>query len=59
MKVYQELMRVVGKERLPKLSDQPFLPYTCAVIMETQRLASVMPFLFPHSLTKETRIMGK
>ena len=58
MKVHKELMTVVGKERLPKLSDQPYLPYTCAVVMETYRLASVMPFLLPHSVTKETMFMG-
>ncbi|XP_053376322.1 cytochrome P450 1A2-like [Mercenaria mercenaria] len=57
-KVYEELVSVVGKDRLPCLSDQPYLPYTCAVIMETQRLATVMPFMYPHSTTENTPFMG-
>ncbi|XP_060563810.1 cytochrome P450 1B1-like [Ruditapes philippinarum] len=57
-KVYDELMSVVGKNRLPYLLDQPYLPYTCAVIMETQRLATVMPFMYPHSTTENTSFMG-
>lgn len=57
-KVFEELVSVVGKERLPQLSDQPYLPYTCAVLLETQRLATVMPFMYPHSTTENTSFMG-
>ena len=51
-------MSVVGKDRLPCLSDQPYLPYTCAVVMETQRLATVMPFMYPHTTTDKTSFIG-
>ena len=55
----EELLSVVGKDRLPKLTDQPYLPYTCAVVMETHRMASVFPFLLPHSVTEETQFQGE
>ncbi|KAL4223735.1 cytochrome P450 1B1 [Mactra antiquata] len=57
-KVYTELISVIGKERLPKLSDQPNLPYTTAVILETQRLASVMPLLYPHITVEDVTFSG-
>jgi len=52
-------MSVVGRDRLPTLSDQPHLSYTCAVILETHRLASVMPLLYPHLTTDNVQFMGK
>ncbi|KAK3595752.1 hypothetical protein CHS0354_025381 [Potamilus streckersoni] len=57
-KVQQELDTVVGSERLPVATDQPFLPYTCAVIMETHRLASVIPLTFPHRTEKCCKFQG-
>lgn len=55
-KAYKELMSVVGKDHLPRLIDQSGLPYTCAVIMETHRLASVMPFLYPHKASQDATL---
>ncbi|XP_072028886.1 cytochrome P450 2J4-like [Amphiura filiformis] len=40
-RVYEEIDSVVGRDRLPKLSDKPNLPYTVAVIHEVQRCASI------------------
>ena len=57
--VQEELLTVVGKDRLPKLTDQPYLPYTCAVVMETHRMASVFPFLIPHTVREDTEFQGK
>ncbi|WAR01257.1 CP1A1-like protein, partial [Mya arenaria] len=57
-KIYQELTSVMGIERSPRMSDQPHLPYTCAVILETQRLATVLPFMYPHMATEDTQFMG-
>ncbi|KAL3857812.1 hypothetical protein ACJMK2_012447 [Sinanodonta woodiana] len=57
-KVQQELDNVVGSERLPVATDQPFLPYTCAVILETHRLASVIPLTFPHRTGKYCKFQG-
>ncbi|XP_060067125.1 cytochrome P450 2C31-like [Ylistrum balloti] len=48
LKVQKELDEVVGRKRFPNLSDQPYLPYTSAVIMEVQRIVTLYPFLLPH-----------
>lgn len=39
-KAQEELDRVIGRERLPELNDEPSLPYISALIKEVQRLAS-------------------
>ncbi len=41
--VQEELDEVVGRNRLPKLSDRPSLPYTEATLMEIQRFSSIVP----------------
>jgi len=43
-----ELDAVVGRERLPALSDQAQLPYTLAVLEETLRLSCLGPIAVPH-----------
>jgi cytochrome P450 len=40
LKAQEELDRVIGRERLPELNDEPSLPYVSALIKEVQRLAS-------------------
>ncbi|BFZ07832.1 hypothetical protein BsWGS_10871 [Bradybaena similaris] len=42
-KVYREIEANVGIERTPNMSDKPKLVYLNAVIMETQRFASLVP----------------
>ncbi|XP_070205799.1 cytochrome P450 2U1-like [Littorina saxatilis] len=56
--VHKEIDAVVGRDRLPSLEDQPYLPLTEAVMCEVQRLASVRPFLTPHRTRKGTVIQG-
>ncbi|XP_067650537.1 cytochrome P450 1A1-like [Haliotis asinina] len=58
VKVQQELDGVVGNDRLPSLQDQPYLPYTSAVIFEAERLASVYPFLQPHVARSNCKLQG-
>lgn len=58
-KVQEELDQVVGRDRLPGLEDQPFLPLTTAVILETLRFASIHPFLLPHAASEETMLRGR
>ena len=41
-RVHDEIDLVVGRDRLPKLADKPNLPYTQAVLHETQRFASIV-----------------
>ena len=56
--VRKEIDSVVGRDRLPCLQDQPYLPLTEAVIYEVQRLASVRPFLIPHRTKRNIVIEG-
>ena len=44
-KVREEIDRVVGRSRVPKLSDKINLPYTDAVIHEVQRFGSILHVL--------------
>ncbi|KAL8575812.1 hypothetical protein ACOMHN_014817 [Nucella lapillus] len=57
--VQRELDEVVGRDRLPCLGDQPYLPLTEAVMYEVQRLATVRPFLIPHRTEKTVCIQGE
>ncbi|XP_046394610.1 methyl farnesoate epoxidase-like [Ischnura elegans] len=53
-RVQEELDEVVGKDRLPSLSDRTRLPYTEATINEVLRISCVTPTTLPHSpLTDE------
>lgn len=47
-KVQAELDQVVGKHRVPSLTDKGCLPFTEATIMEVQRLTVVVPLGIPH-----------
>lgn len=57
-KVQRELDDIVGRDRLPNLSDRGQLPNTEAFILETLRHASVIPFSIPHTTTKDTTLNG-
>uniref|UniRef100_A0AAY5EWV1 Cytochrome P450, family 2, subfamily N, polypeptide 13 n=1 Tax=Electrophorus electricus TaxID=8005 RepID=A0AAY5EWV1_ELEEL len=55
--VQQEIDRVVGG-RQPVLDDHKNLPYTDAVIHETQRLADIVPMSLPHTTTCDINFQG-
>ncbi|XP_074088814.1 cytochrome P450 1A1-like [Macrotis lagotis] len=55
-KVQEELDTVIGRDRWPKLSDKPQLPYMEAFILETFRHSSFLPFTIPHSTTRDTTL---
>lgn len=56
--VQKELDYVVGRDKDPCLDDQVLLPYTVATICEAQRMATVMPFLYPHQAVKKSMLQG-
>ena len=58
MKLHCEMEEVIGKNRLPSLSDRSHLPYLEAVIHETLRLASPTPLSIPHRAVRNTRLRG-
>ncbi|GAB6020900.1 hypothetical protein CHUAL_003546 [Chamberlinius hualienensis] len=47
-KIHSELDKVVGPNRLPRLSDMKQLSYIRACILEAQRLSTLIPIGLPH-----------
>ncbi|XP_072050911.1 cytochrome P450 2J4-like [Amphiura filiformis] len=57
-RIQQEIDSVVGRHRLPRLSDKDKLPFTSAVLLEIQRIGSVAPLGISHSCGDDTTIEG-
>ncbi len=55
-KVHHELSTVVGKGVQPLASERQFTPYTQAVLLEVQRLASVADKAVPHRATEDCHL---
>ncbi|ROK28242.1 Cytochrome P450 2K1 [Anabarilius grahami] len=56
-RVQDEIDRVIGG-RQPVVEDRKKLPYTDAVIHETQRLANIVPLSLPHITTCDVHFNG-
>uniref|UniRef100_A0A672IVH1 Cytochrome P450 2K1-like n=1 Tax=Salarias fasciatus TaxID=181472 RepID=A0A672IVH1_SALFA len=56
-KVQEELSRVVGNRQV-RVDDRKNLPYTDAVIHETQRLANIAPMSLPHKTSQDITFHG-
>ncbi|XP_070556484.1 cytochrome P450 1A1-like [Ptychodera flava] len=57
-KVHKEIDDIIGKARLPLLSDKTKLPYCEAVILEVMRIRTLAPLNLPHETTENTVIGG-
>uniref|UniRef100_A0A7N6F9R8 Cytochrome P450, family 2, subfamily N, polypeptide 13 n=1 Tax=Anabas testudineus TaxID=64144 RepID=A0A7N6F9R8_ANATE len=57
-KVQAEIDRVIGQNRLPTMADRPNLPYTDAVIHETQRMGNIVPLNGLRVAAKDTTLGG-
>jgi len=57
-KVQEELDKVIGTDRLPTLKDRANLPYTEAVLMETQRFANIVPNGVQHICRRDFTVNG-
>ncbi|XP_077939893.1 cytochrome P450 2K1-like isoform X2 [Gasterosteus aculeatus] len=55
--VQEELSRVVGSRQV-RVEDRRNLPYTDAVIHETQRLANIIPLSMPHKTSQDVTFQG-
>lgn len=56
-RVQEELDRVLGPGRLPKPEDQRALPYTSAVLHETQRYITLLPHV-PRCTAADVQLGG-
>ena len=57
-RVQQEIDDAAGRNRLPRLSDKPELPYTEAVLHEVQRIGSIIPLGVPHKCMEDVTLRG-
>ncbi|XP_072050914.1 cytochrome P450 2J4-like [Amphiura filiformis] len=57
-RIQQEIDSVVGRDRLPRLTDKDNLPFTAATLLEIQRICSVVPLAVPHNCVEDTTIDG-
>ena len=57
-KVHQEIVDVVGRDRLPSLKDLEKMPYLKATLFETLRHSPIVPLLIPHNTTVDTTRQG-
>ena len=55
--VQEELRRETGSRQV-RVEDRKKLPYTDAVIHETQRLANILPVALPHVTTQDVTLQG-
>uniref|UniRef100_A0A4W6F617 Cytochrome P450 2K1-like n=1 Tax=Lates calcarifer TaxID=8187 RepID=A0A4W6F617_LATCA len=55
--VQEELSRVIGSRQV-QVEDRKNLPFTDAVIHETQRLANILPMALPHKTTQDVTFQG-
>lgn len=55
--VREELSSVIGSRQV-QLEDRKNLPFTDAVIHETQRLANIVPMSLPHKMSQDITFQG-
>ncbi|KUJ15845.1 cytochrome P450 [Mollisia scopiformis] len=58
-KSHEELDRVVGRDRLPTIEDEPNLPYCHAIVKEVERCYNPFWLGTPHTVTSNFVYQGK
>ncbi|KAF8373731.1 hypothetical protein PRIPAC_80160 [Pristionchus pacificus] len=57
-KAREEILRVVGSDRLPSLTDKNQMPYTSALVHEVQRRANIIQVNVNRRTTEDIDILG-
>ncbi|XP_051947981.1 cytochrome P450 2B4-like isoform X1 [Xyrauchen texanus] len=55
---HEEIVRVLGYDRLPTMDDREKLPYTYATVHEIQRCGNIVPAGVVHETTQPTILQG-
>ncbi|XP_078096805.1 cytochrome P450 2K1-like [Mustelus asterias] len=57
-KIHEEIIKVIGSDRSPRVQDRKSLPFTDAVIHEIQRFGDIVPMNLPHESTVDITFKG-
>uniref|UniRef100_A0A8C5PT37 Cytochrome P450 n=1 Tax=Leptobrachium leishanense TaxID=445787 RepID=A0A8C5PT37_9ANUR len=57
-RVHKEIDQVIGSDRIPSVEDQLKMPYTNAVVHETQRYGNILPMSLFHMTNNDLKIQG-